>query len=93
MRRTLDHTTRYRCKDVQTSFQKHRAELVARALSLGAKVISDDGTHFYAEAFNCSRQRLTFHAGEVGMPFANGPSVTHTEGAVQYSSLFLPKQT
>lgn len=91
MRRTMNHTTRYRCKDVAMSFAKHRAQLVAQAANDGMKVLTDDGVHFHAEKIDCCGSRIVFIAGPAGTPFANGPSITRRLGAVQYSDLFLSK--
>ena len=91
MHRTNDHVTRFRCKDVQASFAKRRAELVAAAAQEGASVLLDDGTRFHAEYMNSSRQRVAFRACVQGAPFVNGPAIVRSCGAQEYADLLLPK--
>lgn len=91
MRRTLNHVSRIRCKDVAVSFARRRAELVTQAENDGAKTLVDNGTFFHAERFNCSGERVVYMACEQGAPFVNGPAIIRTHGAVEYADLLLPK--
>lgn len=91
MKRTMNHTTRYRCKDVAASFAKRRADLVEAAKNEGATVIADNGEFFHAERMDSSRSRIVYMACHQGAPFANGPSIIRRYGAVEYADLLLPK--
>lgn len=91
MHRTDNHVTRYRCNDVKSSWIRGRDKLIAEAKSANAKIISDDGTHFYAESFDCCGSRLVFHAGEIGAPYMNGPCISRIKANGEYVDLFLPK--
>lgn len=91
MRKTLNHVTKHRCKDVAASFAKRRALLVSLAEEAGATVLFDNGVSFRAEHFNASRERIQYMACEQGAPFANGPSLITRFGAVEYADLLLPK--
>lgn len=90
MHRTLNHTTRYRCKDVAASFAKRRAALVEEAKSEGAKVLSDNGEFFHAERMDSSSSRVVYMACQQGAPFVAGPSIIRCFGAVKYADLLLP---
>ncbi len=91
MHRTANHTQSIRCKDVQTSFAKHRAALVAEAAQAELTVKVDDGIYFVAEGINAFHEGVWFHAGPQGSPFVNGPSVTRRRGKIEYATLLLPK--
>lgn len=91
MHRSVNHVTRFKCKDVQASFLRHRAELMNEAEMRGLRIRTNDDTFFIAEGFDACNQRIWFQAGPIGSPFVHGPSVTRRIGEHEYSILLLPK--
>lgn len=89
----MANVTQIRCKDVQASFARRRAEIVDYARQHGMQVMFDDGVAFRAIQHDPhATSDAEVGANQAGAPFVNGPCIWASRYGTVHETLLLPKR-